>query len=279
MAKGKEGGLIHKGLTTDWGEWEGGTGKSGWQGSGTSIFDPVLTEVCYSWFCLPGGKILDPFAGGSVRGIVAGLLGYNYTGLELRKEQVEANRIQLEDIGVPAENVKWITGDSNITLDDIEDESQDFLFTCPPYADLEVYSDLDEDISNMDYPDFLQVYQSIIEKATRKLKANRFAAVVIGDARDSNGFYYGLPEETVQAFKMAGIGKYNEIILVNAIGSLPIRAGRAFNSGRKVGKMHQNVLIFFKGDPKEIKSLFGEIDFREVENNLPTIIPEGVEEL
>lgn len=35
-----------------------------------------------------GGTILDPFAGGSVRGIVANFLGFNYTGLELRPEQV-----------------------------------------------------------------------------------------------------------------------------------------------------------------------------------------------
>ncbi|HXF87125.1 MAG TPA: hypothetical protein VNK48_02075 [Xanthobacteraceae bacterium] len=44
-------------------------------GSGTSIFDPVLCEIAYRWFCPPGGSVLDPFAGGSVRGIVASRLG------------------------------------------------------------------------------------------------------------------------------------------------------------------------------------------------------------
>lgn len=43
--------------------------------SGTSIFDPVLCELAYSWFCPLDGKVLDPFAGGSVRGIVAAYLG------------------------------------------------------------------------------------------------------------------------------------------------------------------------------------------------------------
>jgi hypothetical protein len=37
----------------------------------TSIFDPVLCEIAYRWFCPSGGTVLDPFAGGSVRGIVA----------------------------------------------------------------------------------------------------------------------------------------------------------------------------------------------------------------
>ena len=38
---------------------------------GISVFDPVLTELMYNWFCPENGTILDPFAGGSVRGIVA----------------------------------------------------------------------------------------------------------------------------------------------------------------------------------------------------------------
>ena len=42
-------------------------------------------------------------------------------------------------------------------------------------------------------------------------------------------------------------------------GSLPIRVGKQFGSYRKLGKMHQNVLVFYKGDPKQIKANYGEI--------------------
>lgn len=45
--------------------------------SGTSIFDPVLCELAYRWFTPADGSILDPFAGGSVRGIVAALTAKN----------------------------------------------------------------------------------------------------------------------------------------------------------------------------------------------------------
>ena len=38
---------------------------------GTSVFDPTLCECAYRWFCPPGGQVVDPFAGGSVRGIIA----------------------------------------------------------------------------------------------------------------------------------------------------------------------------------------------------------------
>jgi hypothetical protein len=59
-----------------------------------SIFDPVLCEVAYRWFSPPGGKVLDPFAGGSVRGVVAGVLGRQYTGIDLSEKQLVANRSQ-----------------------------------------------------------------------------------------------------------------------------------------------------------------------------------------
>jgi hypothetical protein len=59
---------------------------------GTSIFDPVLCEIGYTWFTPhEGSKIIDPFAGGSVRGIVAERLGHEYTGIDLREEQIDAN--------------------------------------------------------------------------------------------------------------------------------------------------------------------------------------------
>ena len=53
-----------------------------------SVFDPVLCEVMYDWFSPKDGKVLDPFAGGSVRGIVAEELGRSYTGIDISEEQI-----------------------------------------------------------------------------------------------------------------------------------------------------------------------------------------------
>ena len=233
--------------------------------SGASIFDPVLCEVAYRWFCPDGGSILDPFAGGSVRGIVAGLLAYNYWGIDLRPEQVNANteqwrRLNDKTIG----QVTWDCGDSNILLSEQPTEPHaDFIFSCPPYHDLEQYSDDPADLSNMDYPEFLAVYRSIIQKSVARLKENRFACFVVGDIRDKSGFYRDFVGDTVQAFRDAGAEFYNEIILINVAGSLPVRIGRQFEGYRKVGKMHQNVLVFYKGDPKKIKEEFPEINVVE----------------
>ena len=70
---------------------------------------------------------------------------------------------------------------------------------------------------------------------------------------------------------------YNEIILINVAGSLPIRVGRQFESGRKVGKMHQNVLVFYKGDPKKIREEFPKIEVEELQTEFQK--SDGVEQL
>lgn len=216
--------------------------------SGTSIFDPVLTELCYRWFCPPGGDILDPFAGGSVRGIVANVLGYGYKGFELRPEQVAANRAQAEAL-CPDSPPVWVTGDSAATVPAYAGQA-DFVFSCPPYGNLEVYSDMPEDLSAQPHEQFLLSYRAVIAAAVAKLKPDRFAAFVVGDFRCKKGFYRNFVGETVAAFEACGARYYNEAILVTAVGSLPIRVGKQFKAGRKLGKTHQNILVFCKGDPK-----------------------------
>lgn len=121
----------------DWADKKGqeGTLKGNKLPSDTSIFDPVLCELMYRWFCPDGGKILDPFAGGSVRGIVANYLGYKYTGIDIRQEQVDSNRVQAIEILDEGNYPEWIVGDSNIVLDSIGG-GYDMIFSCPPVCRL-----------------------------------------------------------------------------------------------------------------------------------------------
>lgn len=224
---------------------------------GTSIFDPVLCEIVYKWFCTDGGKIYDCFAGGSVRGIVASKLGYEYHGIDLRQEQIDANKENAIEVGV---NPNWYCDDSINADKYIQDESCDLVFSCPPYADLEVYSDDPRDISNMEYDDFCNAYKRIIDIACRKLKQNRFAVFVVGDIRDKKGYYRNFVDYTKECFVKNGVQFYNDIVIVNNLGGAVLRAGRIFNSYRKTCKVHQNVLVFYKGDPKKIKQNYKEIE-------------------
>ena len=210
-----------------------------------SIFDPALCELMYRWFCEEGGKILDPFSGGSVRGIVANKLGFKYTGIDIRKEQIDSNIEQgIRILG--AENVpNWLLGDSDKVLDLIH-ETFDFIFSCPPYLDLEVYSDLPDDLSTKDDVEFEKQYQSIINKLYPRLKKGGLACFVVGDVRDKKGNYRCFTEMTVRCFENAGFKTYNKAVLLQPLGTAMLRANRVFNAGKKLIKVHEDVLIFKK---------------------------------
>lgn len=208
-----------------------------------SIFDPVICELVYKWFCPENGSILDPFAGGSVRGIVANYLGYKYTGIDIREEQIASNKEQAMKI-CPENPPIYYCGDSNKTLDLI-DHSFDLVFSCPPYADLEVYSDIEGDISNMPYGDFLTAYRSIILKSCKLLKQNGFACFVVGEVRDKKGNYIGFVPDTIKAFMDCGLSFYNEAILLTPLGTAMLRT-KQMEASKKLCKVHQNVLIFKK---------------------------------
>jgi DNA modification methylase len=232
----------------DWADKKGeqGTLRGNNLPSDTSIFDPVLCELVYRWFCPDGGRILDPFAGGSVRGIVANYLGYHYTGIDIRQEQVDSNREQALDILGVDNMPQWYVGDSNIVLDQNWQHQFDLVFTCPPYADLEVYSDLQGDISNMEYDDFMFTLESIIRKSCKLLKSGGFAVMVVGDVRNKQGNYYGFVADTIKAFQRCkGMGFYNDAVLATSLASAALRAGGNMKSAKLV-KVHQNVLVFKK---------------------------------
>lgn len=427
--------------------------------TGTSIFDPVLCEIAYRWFCPPGGLVLDPFAGGSVRGIVAGYLGRRYLGIDLSERQIAANREQATRIcsaGKPRDSVRvkvsaamarlpfngcdpeyirdvchasccqstthpsgtmisvlpeeeealrargatvadgmlqpvarrcpfkteehlcglhnttdkpfgciaspftlnenntliirnrytklkcfrdgkqlpafrafrasldlifgageaervcaeleggsgdftammpiasweklrandltkkgftsdgnsgggiqmptWVVGDSRNIAELVPPGTQaDFIFSCPPYADLECYSDDPRDLSTMGYDEFLGVYREVIRETVALLAPDRFACFVVGDVREKGGggAYRGFPWHTVEAFEQAGLRLYNEAVLVTAAGSLPLRVKKQFTVARKLGKTHQNILVFVKGDPRRATEACGAVEFGE----------------
>jgi hypothetical protein len=171
----------------------------------------------------------------------------------------EANRLQAEVI-CEDPRPEWIVGDSREIGALAAGVQADFLFSCPPYADLEVYSDDPADLSKLPYAAFREAYFEIVAEAAKLLLPDRFACFVVGEVRGKDGAYYGFVPDTVEAFRRAGLAFYNEAILVTAAGSLPIRAGKQFDVGRKIGKTHQNVLVFVKGDARAATAAVGTVE-------------------
>ena len=226
---------------------------------GVSILDPVMAEIVCRWFGQENGTAFDCFAGDSVFGFVAAHLGNDFTGIELRDKQAALNNERVEGM-----KARYICDDGQNVAQHIEPESQDLLFSCPPYFDLEKYSDLPNDASNQgSYEDFIKILENAFTGAVSCLKQNRFAAICVGDVREKNtGFYYDFCGDIKRIFKQNGMRLYNEIILVEQTASTALRASRYMDS-RKVAKTHQHLLVFFKGDPKKIKKEFPKIEYTE----------------
>lgn len=227
--------------------------------AGVSLLDPVMAEIVCRWFGQDNCKTFDCFAGDSVFGYVSAHLGNEFVGIELRPEQARLNNERVEGM-----TARYICDDGQNVAKHINPESQDLLFSCPPYFDLEKYSDLPNDASNQDsYEDFIQILKNAFTAAVGCLKNNRFAVICVGDVRDrKTGFYYDFCGDIKRIFKEAGVLLYNEIILVEQTASTALRAARYMET-RKVAKTHQHILVFFKGNPKDIKKEYPKIEYTE----------------
>lgn len=220
---------------------------------GTSVFDPLIVETMIRWYCPPAGHIYDPFAGGSVRGIVSMALGRHYIGRDIRREQLAVNKAQADTFiaahGDGGGSVAWELADGCSTWN--EAGVFDMVLTCPPYGDLEVYSDLDDDISNMGYDDFADHYVDAIGHAVDALHPHRFSVWVVGNYRDQRtGHLRDLVGLTIGGHIAAGAHYHSECIIIDPVGTGAMRASATFGALRRPIRTHQTVLVFVKGDVK-----------------------------
>ena len=227
----------------------------------TSQFDPVLAEIMLSWYSAKGWQVYDPFGGGVERGLVSAYLERPYTGVEIREEQVEANRSIAGLLALPAK-AEWLEGDARETQALTAGRPQaDFIFTCPPYWNLEVYSDSPSDLSNMDLPGFGLAMDLVIEGSLAALKPDRFAVMVMGDRR------YGprkqlahLPAMMVESFERHGALLHNDIVMMTSLGSKPQIARHAFERRRTLTPIYEHVLVFAKGDAGAATKAMGDVE-------------------
>lgn len=228
------------------------TGRHGTKSGGVSAFDPLLAELAYTWFCPPGGTVLDPMAGGPVRGLVAGALGLQYVGVDLSGAQVSANKGRADawhqdGTPLPARPL-WVHGDALDHLAGVPDGTFDYALTCPPYWNRERYSDDPRDLSAMKWPEFLNTHAHIIRETVRCLRPDRFLTWAISDVRDHRGHLRGLPAHTVDAFTTAGAHLVNEQVLVEPAGLRAKTTRPPWEACRTTTRRHQFVLTFVKGD-------------------------------
>src|SRR5574344_883857 len=213
---------------------EAGVKFMGIKGDTTSILDPVLSEVLLHWFSEENHNVFDPFAGDAVFGFVSAYKDRLFEGIELRQEQVDFNQTLIDELNTGA---KYICDDA-----------------------LNIKKHFENELSTMTYEQFFETIEKVLIDCDSILKDNRFACIVIGEVRHkTTGCYIGLVPKIIGIMERAGFNYYNEIILQTPVGNLMMRAGRYMNQNRKVGKQHQNVLVFYKGNPKNISKHFNKL--------------------
>lgn len=205
-----------------------------------SVFNPQLAQMILAAYAPMNGKIYDPFGGGGTRGYIATKMGYDYTGVEIREEEYNRVLAQMKEWNL---NFKFILADS---VKYRPNESFDFIYTCPPYYDLEVYSDMEEDLSNApSYMEYLNMLQKVLKNCYDVLKKDSFAVFVVGNFRNKKGELEHLNGDLITKAKEVGFKLWDELIWMGASNVALTRCGK-FEKNRKSVRMHEYIIILKK---------------------------------
>lgn len=207
----------------------------------TSIFNPHLAQMILSAYCPTKAKIYDAFAGGGTRGFIASSMGHDYLGVEIRPEEVERIERQQVELRTPF----------TIKCDDsrfypIDEGVYDFSYSCPPYYDLEVYSTIDGDMSNVStYGEFLSMLKQSLEVTYKGLKSGALCIWVVGNFRKNDGSLRHFNGDMVRLGEEVGFKLWDELIFWGASDVAASRSGQ-FIANRKSVRVHEYIVIFKK---------------------------------
>lgn len=243
---------IIKRRVRDWRRLTGETGHSGARDetfrkdhesvyTGThSVFPaPLMEMIIVRYGGEIGSHILDAFAGGPPRGLVASIMGHRYTGFEIRQEQIDENETLLKTLNL--RGTKYIKADGRFLK---VDEQFDCAITCPPYFDLEVYNGGKQDISTLgSYAEFNASMWLCAQAHRERMKPGAFVCIIVGLFRDKKGELIDFPADTVENFREAGFLYWQNIVLSKNFASAAVRAGNAWR-GLKLVPRHENLLVF-----------------------------------
>lgn len=215
-----------------------------------SIFNPILAIWIMNLYAPQKGVVYDPFCGGGTRAIVSYKKGLDYTGIELRQEEIEAVEQRLLNNNAKA---KIVLGDSK-NPNGIPPNYADFLITCPPYFNLEMYEGGTNDLSMAkSYDDFLSMIEPVVVQSCRILKPGALSCWVVGLHRDSKGGLLSIPQDIARIHKANGF-KHKEEVIINWTNTGAISRVGNFEKGQKLLiRSHEYLEVFEKQNKTERK--------------------------
>ncbi|MFA5562531.1 MAG: DNA methyltransferase [Eubacteriales bacterium] len=174
-------------------------------------WSPYIPRNLILRYSAEGEVVLDQFSGGGTTLVEAKLLGRASIGVDVNPAALERCREKTDFEYPNAGAVTICQGDAR-KLDFLPDESVDLICTHPPYADIIRYSeDLEDDLSRLDVPAFLEQMKLVAAECYRVLKPGKFCAVLMGDTR-RKGFVVPMSFDVMRRFEDAGF-RTKEIII------------------------------------------------------------------
>lgn len=208
-----------------------------------SVFNPSVAQWILNLFAPePPATIYDPFGGGGTRAIMAAAAGYEYVGVEIRSDEVDAVYERLEAAGQTA---MILRGDSRYARHLIPDDWADFAYTCPPYYNLERYGGPDGDLSETaSYAEFLAGISDVVENQARILKRGGLTCWVVGLHRDTDGALLPLHHDIAAIHTDTGYEYVEEIVLAQRNNGAIQRVGNFELGNRRLIRTHEYVQVF-----------------------------------
>lgn len=121
---------------------------------GYSVFDNTGMNVFVKKYEVK--SMYDPCAGWGERLLTASLNGVSYVGCDINTDLQVGHQSLIDKYGLC--DVRMIYDDSSIV--DMREHTHDCVFTCPPYEDLEVYTEIGAE--NLVHDVFLQWWKDVI---------------------------------------------------------------------------------------------------------------------
>lgn len=210
-----------------------------------SKFNTEYGRKIIEFYTCQNDKILDPFSG-RTRMEICNVLKRNYTGFEINTEYSRDGIINDDCLNIDNHHL---------------DKDFDFLFTCPPYWSMELYSKdkpIDGDLSMIKtYNEFKKEYEKRLIKTTEYVKDTGLAAIVVANFR-RNGEFISLEYDTIDIYKRMGWKIYDIVILeMNPAARQPYYSQAI--TKRRMLTTHEYLLIFHKNT---------DIDERKMEEDM-----------
>lgn len=150
-----------------------------------------------------GDLVLDTFVGSGTTLIECKSLNRNGIGIDINPQALQTTNDRLK-FNVSNNSVQHTYLGNASNLNNIENNSVDFICTHPPYADIIHYSEnITGDLSLESYNNFLNKMKDIAKEHFRVLKNNKLCSFMIGDIR-KNGNVIPLGFLTMQEYINAG---------------------------------------------------------------------------